>query len=442
MRLRSRPMGPYRLYLILEAGSAFGAGISFATVTVYWVTAGRLNPLQLLLLGTALEVSYFVFQLPTGVLADLVSRRLCVLSGLFIVGVAQVMASLSAAYPNLIGAWLVLGFGSALNNGAQEAWIADELSVELSDQRMTGVYLRATQLGLLATVAGSLLSGVIALAGLELPLRVGGALTCLLAAAAALVMPERHFHRPVTPAGTTRTSRIARQSARMLADQTRAAHRAIVAVPGLVLLFGMTLCTGLWSESFDRLWGAFLLRDITFPRLAWMHPAMWFSVLAAAAAILGLGATQLAKRRTERLGPDSVVGALLVLTVAIGAAVVGMATAHAFAVVVVGFLVVSVLRPVLYPLVAGWMVSRIEPSVRATALSARDMFDSAGQIVAGPLIGVIGTLASIRIALLVGAGALGPAAGCIAAASRRIRPRTTASVGGAEAADAAEAASA
>jgi MFS transporter, DHA3 family, tetracycline resistance protein len=434
MRLRPRQLSPYPLYLILESGTSFLTGISYATVTVYWVTVGRLNPLQLVLLGTALEVSYFVFQLPTGVLADLVSRRLCVLAGLFVVGVSQVMASLSASYANLIGAWIVLGIGAALNNGAQDAWIADELSADLGDQKMTGVYLRATQLGLVATVAGSLLSGVVALGGLELPLRVGGALTCLLAAAAALVMPERHFHRPAAAAAAG-ARRIAGQSVRLLADQTRSTHRAVVAVPGLVLLFGMTLFTGMWSESFDRLWGAFLLRDITFPRLGGLHPAMWFSLLAAVAAVLGLGATQLAKRRTERLGPDSVVGALLALTVVIGAAVVGMATAHAFAVVVGGYVVVSVLRPVLYPLVSGWMVGRIEPAVRATALSARDMFDSAGQIVGGPVIGVIGTLASIRIALLAGAAALGPAAAFIVAASRRIRPRLAATVGEVEAAE-------
>jgi DHA3 family tetracycline resistance protein-like MFS transporter len=434
MRLPRRELNPYPLYLILESGTAFLTGICYATVTVYWVTIGRLNPLQLVLLGTALELSYFVFQLPTGLLADLVSRRLCVLTGLFIIGVSQVMASLSASYANLIIAWVVLGIGAALNNGAQDAWIADELSADLGDQRMTGVYLRATQLGLIATVAGSLLSGVISLGGLDLPLRVGGALTCLLAAAAALVMPERHFHRPTAAAGVRR---VARQSAQLLASQTRSTHRAIVAVPGLVLLFGMTLCTGLWSESFDRLWGAFLLRDITFPHVAGLHPAIWFSLLAAVAAVAGLGATQLAKRRTERLGPDSVVGALLVLTLVIGAAVVGMATAHAFAVVVGGYLVVSVLRPVLYPLVSGWMVGRIEPAVRATALSARDMFDSAGQIAGGPVIGVIGTVVSIRVALLAGAAALGPAAACIAAASRRIRPRTAATVGDAEAAEAA-----
>ncbi len=421
MRLHRQSISAYRLYLGLESGMNFLLSISYATVTVYWVTSGRLNPLQLLLLGTSLELSYFVFQLPTGVLADLVSRRLCVVSGLFIVGVAQLMASLSPSFGNLMASWAVLGFGAALNNGAQDAWIADELSAAVGEDRMTGVYLRATQLGLVATVAGSLLSGVIALAGLQIPLRVGGTLTCLLALAAAVVMPERNF-RPATGLVRAGVGGIVRQAGAALAAQTRSTHRAVVAVPGLVLLFGMTFFVGMWTESYDRLWGAFLLRDIRFPQLGGLHPAMWFSFFASAAAVLGLGATEIAKRRTQRLGPDSIVGALLVLTLAIAGAVIGLATARAFAVVVVTYLVVSVLRPVLYPLVSGWMVGRIEPSVRATALSAKDMFDSAGQILGGPVVGAIGTLASLRIALLAGAAALGPAAACIAVASRRIRP--------------------
>ena len=192
---------------------------------------------------------------------------------------------------------------------------------------------------------------------------------------------------------------------------------------------------GLWSEGFDRLWGAFLIRDIGFPRLGGLHPAMWFSLFACAAAAAGLGSTELARRRTERLGPDSVAGGLLVAIVAIGAATVAMATAHAFALVAGAYIAIWVLRPVLDPLLSGWMITRIEPSVRATALSAKDMFDSAGQIAGGPVIGVIGSLASIRIALLTSAAALAPAAACVAAASRRIRPRTTGTVADAEAAE-------
>ncbi len=472
--LGRHPIRPYRLYLILECGMSFLLGISYATITVYWVISGRLNPLQLLLLGTALELSYFLLQLPTGVLADLVSRRLCTLAGLFIVGLALIMQGLSPSFASLLGAQVVLGLGAALNNGAQEAWVADELAGELGDERMTSVYLRATQFGLIATVAGSLLSGVIALAGLNAPLLTGGSLICLLALGSAVVMPESNFRpvrlpaqspaaepgatgqpgatgepgatgqpaaAPVSVAGSAAVPagarEILRQSRALLLRQTRSTHRAVVAVPGLVLLFGMTLFVGMWSESFDRLWGAFLLRDIRFPQLGGLHPAMWFSLFACAAAVLGLGATEVARRRTERLGPDSVAGGLLILTLAIGAAAVAMAVAHTFVLVVAAYIAVTVFRPVLDPLLSGWMITRIEPAVRATALSAKDMFDSAGQIAGGPVIGVIGTFASIRIALLAGAAALAPAAACVVAASRRIRPRMAGTVADAEAAEAA-----
>jgi len=433
MQLGSRPGRPYPVYLLLVSGTSFCTGISYATVMVYWVTSGRLNPLELLLLGTGLELSYFIFQLPTGVLADLVSRRFFTLAGLFVVAIGMLMQSFSPAFPNLLAGQVVVGLGAALNGGAEEAWIAGELDQE----QMTSVYLRATQLGLIATVAGSLLSGVIALGGLELPLRVGGGLFCLFLAAIAVVMPERNFRPARADAGL---ATIARQAGGMLANQTRSAHRAIVAVPGLVLLFGMTFFAGLWSESFDRLWGTFLLHDTKFPQLGGLHPAMWFSFIGCLVAVGGLAATEVARRRTERLGSDSVVGALLVLVIAIGIAAAVMATAHSFVVAVVAYLAVSLLRPVYYPLVDGWMVTRIAPSVRATALSAKEMFDSAGQIIGGPVIGVIGTLASIRIALLTGAAVLAPAAACIVGASRRIRARVTGTVADAEAAESVDAA--
>ena len=235
MRLHRQSMSPYHLYLALECGMSFLLGISYATITVYWVTSGRLNPLQLLLLGTSLELSYFLFQLPTGVLADLVSRRLCVLTGLFIVGLAQVMQSLSPSFANLMAAQAVLGLGAALNNGAQDAWIADELSAEVGDDRMTGIYLRATQLGLIATVAGSLLSGVIALAGLDMPLRVGGALICLLAVAAAFVMPERNFRRAAAPGARRRQHRPAGRRRAGRADPLHPSRRRGGAGPGAAL---------------------------------------------------------------------------------------------------------------------------------------------------------------------------------------------------------------
>jgi MFS transporter, DHA3 family, tetracycline resistance protein len=101
------------------------------------------------------------------------------------------------------------------------------------------------------------------------------------------------------------------------------------------------------------------------------------------------------------------------------ALVVLMAGTSAFIVVIAAYLVVATLRPVFSPLVTGWVVGRVDSSVCATALSATDLLDSAGQIAGGPIVGAIGVLASVRAALLAGAAALAPAAALLAAAARR-----------------------
>ena len=219
---------------------------------------------------------------------------------------------------------------------------------------------------------------------------------------------------------------VTRQAWATLAGQVRQTHRAMVVVPGLVLLLGMLFCVGMWNESFDRLWGAYLLKDIKFPHPFGLGTVLWFSVLAVATALLGLAATEWATRRTNRLGPASVVSTLLALTIATAVGVVGMAASRTFVFAIVAYLAVVTMRPLFSPLVTGWVVGRVDSSVRATALSATDMFDSGGQIVGGPIVGVIGVLATIRIALVAGAVALAPAAGLLVAATRKVRARADA----------------
>jgi DHA3 family tetracycline resistance protein-like MFS transporter len=322
----ARPMtDAYRLYLGYQFALATGLGLAQATIIVYWVTVAHLDPLQLVLLGTVLEVAYFLLQLPTGMLADLLSRKLCVVAGVFAVALGYLLQGVSPAFAALLIAQVFIALGAALMYGAQESWIADELAQEAT----THVYVRAGQLGLAGTVVGSLGSGFLALAGLRWPLLAGGALIVLLAAALVVVMPERNFQRP---ARGPRRREVLRGTSATLREQLESAGRSVRAVPGLVLVFGMTFFFGLWSESFDRLWGDFLLKDITFPRLLGMRPAMWFSVLACVVAVAALGTTELAGRRTRRLGPASVTTTLLTLTAITAVLVVVLGTARAFAV--------------------------------------------------------------------------------------------------------------
>ena len=45
------------------------------------VEVAGLDPLQMVLVGTVLELSVFLFEIPTGVVADVVSRKLSVVIG-------------------------------------------------------------------------------------------------------------------------------------------------------------------------------------------------------------------------------------------------------------------------------------------------------------------------------------------------------------------------
>jgi DHA3 family tetracycline resistance protein-like MFS transporter len=399
---------PYRLYLAMRTGMMFLATLAYTTSVVYWVDGAGLNPFQLLMLGTALEVGYLLFQLPTGVLADLVGRRACVVAGFGVYACGLLVQGAFPVFASLLSAQVLIALGAALMSGAEESWVADETR----RAEMTPVYLRATQLSFIGSIAGALLSGVLASIALALPMLAAGALMVLGTAALALLMPERHFTRP---SGDGRVRSMLRRARTEVGGQVRAARRLSLAVPGLALLLGMTFAFGLWTESFDRLAGAFLLEDIGFPDAFGLEPAMWLSLVACVVALAGIGVSEWAGRRTARLGSGAIIGMLVLFTAVTAAGVVGFGLASAFPVAVGCMMLVSIARPLYEPLVNGWLVIRVEPRVRATALSVRDMFDSGGQIASGPVIGGVAGAVSIRAAILTGAVVLVPALLCLIA---------------------------
>jgi DHA3 family tetracycline resistance protein-like MFS transporter len=62
----------------------------------------------------------------------------------------------------------------------------------------------------------------------------------------------------------------------------------------------------------------------------------------------------------------------------------------------------SALGSLTQPLYHGWLTANIEPRVRATVLSMHGLCNAGGQVAGGPVIGAVGSLASIRAALVTG----------------------------------------
>ena len=83
---RTLKLDATRVYLFMEMAVALSLCLVFETNSLYEATVAGLAPLQLVLIGTTLEISTFLFEVPTGIVADIYSRRLSIIIGYVLMG--------------------------------------------------------------------------------------------------------------------------------------------------------------------------------------------------------------------------------------------------------------------------------------------------------------------------------------------------------------------
>src|SRR5512133_1473980 len=121
----TRKRDAYAVYLLMESITAFCFALIFTANMVYHVTVVHLNPLQLVLVGTLLETVVLIFEIPTGIVADVFSRRLSIWIGLLLIGVGFTIEGLFPTFGIVLLSQLFWGLGATFTSGATQAWIAD-----------------------------------------------------------------------------------------------------------------------------------------------------------------------------------------------------------------------------------------------------------------------------------------------------------------------------
>jgi DHA3 family tetracycline resistance protein-like MFS transporter len=127
------------------------------------------------------------------------------------------------------------------------------------------------------------------------------------------------------------------------------------------------------------------------------------------ATLLGLVAVELARRWITHESPKALARGLLGLNILLVACLLAFGLVRGFTLALITFLGVSVLRITISPLYTAWLTRSSPPEVRATVVSMSGQMDALGQIAAGPVVGVIGLLRSLRVALVLTGLLLSPA---------------------------------
>ncbi|MBU0494724.1 MAG: MFS transporter [Chloroflexi bacterium] len=405
-----KTLNPLTLYLILSFSSSLLFSAIFTVNMLYQVTIARLDPLQLVLVGTTLEITVFLFEVPTGVVADIKSRRLSIIIGYVIMGLGFMLEGSLPIFWTIALAQGFWGLGYTFTSGATQAWIADEVG----EDRAGPAFLRGSQAGQLGGLVGIPISVALALGGgsVALPIVLCGAALILLACLLILTMSEEGF----TPAAASD-----RTTWGSMLKTVRDARLLVQRQPVLLMLLGIWLFYGLYSEGFDRLWTAHLLEDFAAPAgLTAVDPVVWFGAIRAVLLLISLAAVEVARRRVDTSRAAPIAWTLMLCAGLIVAALAGFALTGQFWIALALYWLVGTLRSVTYPLYDAWFNQRIDdPQVRATMFSVGSQVDAIGQIGGGPIVGAIGSAVSIRAALFTSALILSPVVPLYALAIRR-----------------------
>jgi DHA3 family tetracycline resistance protein-like MFS transporter len=373
---------------------------TWVVMAVYLVRELHFSPLQLVLMGTAMEAAVFLFEVPTGVVADTYSRRLSLIIGFLGMGLAWMLVGVFSAAWVIIVLWAVWGFSYTFTSGAYQAWITDEVGVE----KVGGLFLRGARIGYLGAVVGLVLQVAVGTFSLRAGVILGGAFTFACGLACILVMPETGFRR---------RPRAERASALgELRTTALGGARFAWAQPIVLLLVGVELFMGMSSEAFDRLKEAHFLRDIGLPAVGHLDPVIWFGIFWLVGMALGFSAIGRLIKRVERGGREAVTQSLFGFTVLELAAMLLFVLTGSTWVAIAALLGVFFARDLAGPLYTIWLNEQItDSSVRATVLSISGQANAIGQAGGGPVLGAIGNVWGIRTALATGAAAIAPALG-------------------------------
>lgn len=362
-------MNNEKIYYIISSLRSLFFQMTFTVTAIYYIMYANLNPLEMVLVGTILEGTVFIFETPTGYLADRVSRKLSVCIGILIIGLAFTIQSM---FPNFIIIALVQifwGLGWTFISGAESAWIADETE----NQKLDEVFMNGAKYSSIGSFIGIIISIFISLnISIKITLLLAGICLVFLSIWSIFNMKEKNF-QPLTNKSGIKSN--------CFFSALGSGIKKVKYNNLLLLIAFITLFLGLSSEGFDRLWEMHLLKGFNLSEIQSIY------VVGILYAISHLLNTLLIKLMENKLN-KSMNKLLLIINVFLIISILIFSISSNFLLAAVMYIISSSLRLINSTLFNIIINQNLESEGRATILSQFGQLDAVGQIAGGPITGI------------------------------------------------------
>jgi DHA3 family tetracycline resistance protein-like MFS transporter len=150
-----------RIYTLIRFSISFAYG-TILPVYVLYFRHYQINLFQIALLAAIFEGSILLFEIPTGLLADVFGRRISVILSTI---VSVISGATFIFFPSLIGfivAEILNGLGETFRSGALEAWLVDSLKHEGKEEQIKHAFAQGTKFKTAGNLFGLILGGYLA----------------------------------------------------------------------------------------------------------------------------------------------------------------------------------------------------------------------------------------------------------------------------------------
>jgi MFS family permease len=360
-------------YLTLTLLTTLSASLIWGINTLFLLDAGLTN-LEAFAANAFFTAGMVLFEVPTGVVADVRGRRLSFLLGAATLSVGTVAYVLLWWWSAPFAAWAVvsvlLGLGFTFFSGAVEAWVTDALAATGYSGDLDRVFGRAQAVSGAAMLAGSVLGGVIAqMTNLGVPFVVRAGLLLVTFGVASALMHDLGFspQRGLTPLKATQ---------RVMADSLQSG----LGQPSVRwVMLTSPFIGGVGIYAFYAM-QPYLLQLYGDPG-AYSIAGLAAAIVAGAMIVGGLTAPRLRRLVRHRT-------TLLMVTTGAGAVALVVAGQVANLVVVIAMLVLwSLADSAARPVRQAYLNALIPSQQRATVLSFDSLLESGGGVVVQPALG-------------------------------------------------------
>jgi MFS family permease len=375
-------------YYTLAGLYTLSAAAIWGVNTLFLLDAG-LDFFEVFVANAAFSAGMVVFEVPTGVVADTLGRRVSFLlsvsvlaaTTLLYVGLAEVEAGVVPFALVSVG----MGLGFTFYSGAMEAWLVDALATTGFEGALDGVFARGQQVTGAAMLGGTVGGGLLGQVDLALPYLVRSALLALVFVVAYAVMHDIGF----TPRRVT--------AAELPGEVARNARAGLAygwsQRPLRLLMLAAMLQVGF------LIWAFYASQPYLLELLE--SDAVWVAGLVAAGIALStIAGNQLVKVLSRGCGRRTTI--LLAAAAVQSVAAVTLGIASSFWVALAALLLITAGAGVTSPVRQAYLHQLVPTEQRATVVSFDSMVSNVGGVGSQVGLGALGEGRSVGAAFVAG----------------------------------------